>query len=83
MTRYIVALCCLTLVASCASVPTEAVSAVSQAGGGCVKSSGLWGTLIVIVGSADKGVIRNGEVNVAGDCGGVTIRETKPVAPAR
>lgn len=82
--RYF-ALFVLTLVPGCnilGGVPPETVNAVAQAGGGCVKVTGVWGTGIVIVGSADKGVIRNGELTVAGDCGGVTIKETRPVKPA-
>lgn len=62
-------------------IPPETVGAVANAGGGCVKVSGVWGSGIIVVGSADKGVIRNGEVTVAGDCGGVTIKEApKPVS---
>lgn len=60
-------------------IPSETVGAVANAGGGCVKVSGVWGQGIIIVGSADKGVIRNGEVQVAGDCGGVTIRDAATV----
>lgn len=64
-------------------IPPETVGAVANAGGGCVKVTGVWGTGIVIVGSADKGVIRNGEVTVAGDCGGVTIKESPKPAPVK
>jgi hypothetical protein len=66
------------LLAGCPTIPTDAVNAVAGAGGGCVKISGVWGTGIVIVGSADKGTIKNGELTVAGDCGGISIKETKP-----
>lgn len=60
-------------------IPSETVNSIASAGGGCVKVSGVWGTGIVIVGNTDKGVIRNGELTVAGDCGGISIKETKPV----
>jgi len=60
-------------------LPPETVNSLANAGGGCVKVSGVWGTGIVIVGNADKGVIRNGELVVAGDCGGISIKETKPL----
>ena len=62
-------------------IPPETVGAVANAGGGCVKVSGIWGSGIVIVGNADKGVIRNGELVVAGDCGGITIKEAPRVKP--
>jgi hypothetical protein len=64
-------------------LPDSAISAIANAGGGCVKATGIWGSGIVIIGSADKGVIRNGELTVAGDCGGIMIKEsTAPrVAP--
>lgn len=64
-------------------IPPETVGAVANAGGGCVKVTGVWGTGIVVVGSADKGVIRNGEVTVAGDCGGVTIKEAPRPVPQK
>ena len=69
-------LVCLTGCNALGGVPPETVNAIASAGGGCVKVSGVWGTGIVIIGSADKGVIRNGEVTVSGDCQGVTIKET-------
>lgn len=83
-TRYAVLL--IPFLSACnvlGGVPPETVDAIANAGGGCVKVSGVWGQGIVIVGNADKGVIRNGSLTVAGDCGGVTITETKPapVAP--
>lgn len=62
-------------------IPPSTIDSIANAGGGCVKVSGVWGTGIVIVGSADKGVIRNGELTVAGDCGGISIKESK-VVPA-
>lgn len=64
-------------------IPSETVGAVANAGGGCVKVSGVWGQGIIIVGSADKGVIRNGEVVIAGDCQGVTIKEAPKPAPVK
>lgn len=58
------------------------VDSIANAGGGCVKVTGVWGQGVIIVGSADKGVIRNGELTVAGDCGGVTIRDAAAVRVA-
>jgi len=75
------------LVAGCnalGGIPPDTIDAIASAGGGCVKVNGIWGTGIVMLGSADKGVIRNGELSIAGDCGGIIIRETavvRPVAP--
>lgn len=74
------------LLAGCSGLsmlPDSAISAIANAGGGCVKAAGLWGSGIIIVGSADKGVIRNGELTVAGDCGGITIKDstTPRIAP--
>ena len=64
-------------------IPPETVNSIANAGGGCVKVQGLWGSGIVIIGNADKGVIRNGELTVAGDCGGISIKETaRPAAVA-
>jgi hypothetical protein len=60
-------------------LPDSTVNAVANAGGGCVKVTGVWGSGIIIIGSADKGVIRNGEVTVAGDCGGITIKDAAAV----
>lgn len=68
----------LPFVAGCnalGGIPSDTVNSVANAGGGCVKVTGVWGTGIIIVGNADKGVIRNGEVAVAGDCGGISIKE--------
>ena len=74
----------LLLMSGCTSIPDGAMSTLASAGGGCVKSQGMWGSVVVVVGNADKGVIRNGEVVVAGDCGGVTIRDAAkpPAVPA-
>lgn len=79
--KIIVSLVAL-LLAGCSAlggIPDSAVNAIANAGGGCVKAQGLWGSGIIIVGSADKGVIRNGEVTVAGDCGGITIKDAATV----
>lgn len=70
------------LLAGCSAlsgIPDSAVNAMANAGGGCVKAQGIWGSAILIIGSADKGVIRNGEVSVSGDCGGITIRDAATV----
>lgn len=74
----IVLFCVLMLLTGCSAlggIPHSAVDAIANAGGGCVKVTGVWGSGIIIVGSADKGVIRNGELTVAGDCGGITIKD--------
>lgn len=63
-------------------IPDSTVNALANAGGGCVRVTGVWGTGVVIVGSADKGVIRNGEVSVAGDCQGITIKDAATVRAA-
>lgn len=63
-------------------VSNDNVNAIANAGGGCIKVNGVWGSGIIIVGSADKGVIRNGELVVAGDCGGITIKDAATVRQA-
>lgn len=60
-------------------IPPETVNAIASAGGGCVKVSGVWGNGIVMVGSAEKGVIRNGEVTIAGECSGIAIKDAATV----
>lgn len=60
-------------------IPDATMDAIASAGGGCVKVTGVWGQGIVIVGNVDKGVIRNGEVTVSGDCAGMTIRDAATV----
>lgn len=72
-------LMCL-LLAGCAGsplsgLPPETVNAIANAGGGCVRVNGLMGSGVMMIGSADKGVIRNGEVSIADNCGGIIIRE--------
>lgn len=71
------ALLCL-LLAGCnalGGIPPETVNAVANAGGGCVRVVGVWGSGVIMIASADKGVIRNGEVAVADNCGGISIKE--------
>lgn len=65
-------------------VPPEAVNAIASAGGGCVAvESIVMGKAIMMVGSADKGVIRNGSVVISGACGGISISNTAiPPVPA-
>lgn len=78
--KRLIVVAIVVLLAGCNSlggVPDSTVNAIANAGGGCVKVTGVWGTGIVVVANADKGVIRNGSVTVAGDCQGVTITETK------
>jgi hypothetical protein len=57
-------------------IPDTTMNAIANAGGGCVKAQGIWGSGIIIIGNADKGVIRNGELTVAGDCGGISVKES-------
>ncbi len=79
--KLILSVLCLTF-AGCSALgglSDSAVNAIANAGGGCVKVAGVWGSGIIIIGSADKGVIRNGEVTVAGDCGGITIKDAATV----
>lgn len=78
---YVLAIAFLAGCSALGGIPDNAVSAIANAGGGCVKATGVWGSGIIIVGSADKGVIRNGELTVAGDCGGITVRESANVRP--
>lgn len=84
--KYVIA--ATLLIAGCSplgSLQPETVNAIASAGGGCVMVKSLvMGDGVIIIASADKGVIRNGEVTVAGACGGITIRETRvqPVQPA-
>lgn len=80
--KTLLALFAVALLSACnalGGLPPETVGAIANAGGGCVKVAGIWGSGIIIVGSADKGVIRNGELEVAGDCQGVRIKETATV----
>ena len=60
-------------------ISDKQVDAVASAGGGCIKVNGVWGSGIIMVGTADKGVIRNGEVTVSGDCGGLSIKDAATV----
>lgn len=69
----------LLFLAGCAGIPSSTLDALATAGGGCAKSSGLWGTLLVMMGNADKGTLRNGEVSVSAECGGITIRDAATV----
>lgn len=79
--RIFIAIALLAL-AGCSAlggIPDTAINALANAGGGCVTAQGMWGSATMLVGSADKGVIRNGEVTVAGGCGGITIRDAATV----
>jgi hypothetical protein len=89
--RYVVCLFACTfllmVLAGCnalGGIPPETVGAVSNSGGGCVAVESLvMGKAVVMVGSADKGTLRNGEVTVAAGCGGITIKNaTIPPVPA-
>lgn len=61
-------------------IPPETVSAIANAGGGCVTVKSLiMGEAVMMVGSADRGSLRNGEVTVAGGCGGITIKDAATV----
>lgn len=75
----ILAILIILALGGCATIPDSALNSIANAGGGCAKGTGMWGSLIVMTGSTDKGVIRNGEVTVAGECGGITIRDAATV----
>lgn len=80
--KFFLILLATALLAGCnalGGVPDSTLNTLANAGGGCVKVSGVWGSGIIIVGNADKGVIRNGELTVAGDCGGLTFRDAATV----
>lgn len=77
--RIVTLIFCAVLLAGCnalGGINDSTMNSVANAGGGCIKVTGVWGTGIIVVGNADKGVIRNGELTVAGDCGGITVRES-------
>lgn len=68
-------------------IPDSAITGIANAGGGCVAVESLvMGKAVYMVASADKGVIRNGQVSISAACGGITITDTKmvpPVAPVK
>lgn len=66
------------------SVPPETVNAIASAGGGCVAvESIIMGKGVFMVGSADKGSLKNGEVTVSANCGGITIKNGVPPVPGK
>lgn len=69
----------LLLLTGCAGIPNSTLDSLANSGGGCAKSQGIWGSLLVMAIGSDKGVIRNGEVTVAGDCQGLTFRDAATV----
>lgn len=64
-------------------VPPEALNAMANAGAGCVRVTGVWGSGTFVTASADKGVIKNGSITVNPDTCALTIQEAKPVAPVK
>lgn len=74
--KLTIALLSLTLTAcnALSGIPPDTVNAIASAGGGCARVVGPWGSGVVMVGSADKGALRNGEVTVGDNCGGISIR---------
>lgn len=75
----------LPLLAGCnalGGIPESAISAIANAGGGCVAVESLvMGKAIAMVGSVDRGVIRNGRVQVSAGCGGILIEDTRTIKP--
>lgn len=63
-------------------IPENAINGIANAGGGCVAVESLiMGKAVMMIASADKGVIRNGEVAISAGCGGITISNTSRVVP--
>lgn len=65
-------------------IPDSTYKALADAGGGTVYvESVVLGKGCVTIGSADKGVIRNGRLNVTGanNCGSVTVEESRVQSP--
>lgn len=82
MTKLLIAVIVLVLagcIPGCAGIPESTLNSLATAGGGCAKSTGMWGSLLVMVAGADKGSLRNGEATVSGDCGGITIKDAASV----
>jgi len=73
------ALCGVLALTGCAGIPDSTLNALAQSGGGCAKSTGMWGSILVMSVGSDKGVIRNGELSVAGECGGIVFRDAAAV----
>jgi len=72
----------LLLLAGCNTVggiPDKTIEAVANAGGGCIFATGVWGQGIVMVAGADKGVLRNGEIQISGNCQGISIKDAATV----
>jgi len=69
------------LLSGCAGIPDSTLNSLANAGGGCAKSTGMWGSLLVMTAGTDKGVIRNGEVVIGNDCSGITIRDERVTPP--
>lgn len=79
MKRLIAILPVVLTLAGCPSIPDSTVNALANAGGGCAKAEGMGYRLLVMVAGADKGSIRNGGVDVGGDCTGVSIKDAASV----
>lgn len=90
--KLIITILALPLLAGCnalGGIPKEAITNLANAGGGCIAVESLvMGKAVMTVASSDKGVIRNGGVIVAPNCGititdSATIRAIQPIAPVR
>lgn len=81
--KLLIAVLVLSTLAGCnalGGIPEGAVNAIANAGGGCVAVESLvMGKAVMMVASADKGVIRNGEVVISAQCGGITIKDAATV----
>lgn len=67
------------LLAGCAGIPDSTLNALATSGGGCAKSQGIWGSILVMSVGSDKGVIRNGAVEINGECNGMAFRDAATV----
>lgn len=65
--------------AGCAGIPDSTLNALASGGGGCAKSTGMWGSILIMSVGSDKGVVRNGEISVAGECQGIIFRDAATV----
>lgn len=72
----------LLALSGCVSIPDSAMNAIATAGGGYARAEGMWGNVTVMTGGAEKGSLRNGEVQVSKDAiivrDAATVRAVKP-----
>jgi len=63
-------------------IPPDTISTLTSAGSGCVAVESLvMGKAVMMVGSADKGVLSNGELTVGAGCGGIVIKNVNTAVP--